>query len=51
MTKVLRKEIMRRSNLEKLYYKSKSEEDKNKYKKHKNYCNRLYKKGKKEIFE
>ena len=43
-TKALRKAIMKRSYLEKLYFKKKTTESLKKYKKHKNFCSRLYKK-------
>ena len=46
MTNQHRKAIMRRSASEKRYYKSKSLEDKQAFKKQRNYCNRLYKRGK-----
>ena len=44
ISKPLRKAIMRRSHLEKVYYKSKSEKSFKAYKKQKNFCSRLYKK-------
>ena len=44
MTKALRKSMMRRSQLETKYYKSKSPDDKKAYKKQKNFVSRLYKK-------
>ena len=50
MTKVLKKAIMNRSRLENRYYKSKSIEDKAKYKRQKNYCNRLYKRERKNYY-
>ena len=46
MTKQHRKAIIKRSALANKYYKSKSLKDKQAYKKQRNYCNRLYKKGK-----
>ena len=50
MTKQLRKAIMRRSALENKYYKSKRLEDKETFKKQRNYCNSLYKKEKGKYF-
>ena len=50
MTKTLRKAIMRRSALEKKYFKSKSLGDKYAFKKHRNFCNRLYKREKRKYF-
>ena len=50
MTKQHRKAIMKRSALENKYYKSKSLEDKQAYKKQRNYCNRLYKREKRNYF-
>ena len=44
MSKILRKAIMRRSALENKYRKNSSDENLKKYKKHKSYCSRLYKK-------
>ena len=44
MTKALRKSMMRRSQLETKYYKSKLPDDKKAYKKQKNFVSRLYKK-------
>ena len=41
---------MRRSHLEKVYYKSKSEKSFKAYKKQKNFCSRLYKKERKRFF-
>ena len=46
MTKVLRKAIMKRSYLQKKYYKSKSLEDRYAFKRQRNYCNRMYKREK-----
>ena len=43
MSKTLRKAIMRRSNLENKYLRSRNPENKEAYKKQKNYCSRLYK--------
>ena len=50
ISKPLRKAIMRRSDLEKVYYKSKSEKSFKAYKKQKNFCSRLYKKERKRFF-
>ena len=50
MTKQLRKAIMKRSALEKKYYKSKRLDDKQAFKKQRNYCNRLYKREKRNYF-
>ena len=43
INKQLRKAIMKRSALENKYYKSKNLQDKQAYKKQRNFCNRLYK--------
>ena len=51
MTKALRKAIMRRSGLETRYFKLKINDTLKAYKKQKNYCNRLYKKERKNFFE
>ena len=50
MTKVLRKAIMIRSALEKKYYKSKSVEDRHAFKRQRNFCNRMYKREKRNYF-
>ena len=50
MSKPLRKAIMRRSHLEKVYYKNKSEKSFKAYKKQKNFCSRLYKNERKRFF-
>ena len=50
ISKPLRKAIMRRSHLEKVYYKNKSEKSFKAYKKQKNFCCRLYKKERKRFF-
>ena len=50
ISKPLRKAIMRRSHLEKVYYKNKSEKSFKAYKKQKNFCSRLYKKERKWFF-
>ena len=44
VTKTLRKAIMRRSKLEKIYSKKQTDESLKAYKKQKNYCSKLYKK-------
>ena len=51
ITKTLRKAIMKRSYLEKVYFKKKSPDSLIKFKKQKNYCSRLYKKEPKNYFE
>ena len=51
VTKALRKAIMKRPYLEKLYFKKKTTESLKKYKKHKNFCSRLYKKEPKKYFD
>ena len=50
-TKVLRKAIMRRSKLEKIYLKKQAKESLKAYKKQKNYCSKLYKKERKKFFD
>ena len=50
MTKTLRKAIMSRSALENKYYKSKRLNDKEIYKKQRNFCNRLYKRERRKYF-
>ena len=50
ISKPLRKAIMRRSHIEKVYYKNKSEKSFKAYKKQKNFCSRLYKKESKRFF-
>ena len=50
ITKALRKAIMRRSYLEKLYFKKRTPSSLKKYKKQKNYCKKLYKKERKAYF-
>ena len=47
ITKAFRKAIMRRSKLEKIYFKKQTNESLKAYKKQKNYCSKLYKKEKK----
>ena len=52
VTKALRKAIMKRSYLEKLYFKKKkTTESLKKHKKRKNFCSKLYKKGRKKYFD
>ena len=51
MTKALRKSMMRRSQLETKYYKSKTPDDKKAYKKQKNFVSRLYKKEMKRFYK
>ena len=51
VTKSPRKAIATRSRLENKYYKNKNEDIKSAYKKHRNYCNRLYKKERKMFYE
>ena len=50
VTKTLRKAIMRRSNLQTIYFKKRTPESLKKYKKQKNYCSKLYKKERKAFF-
>ena len=50
MTKNLRKAIMKRSQLEKKYTSNSAVENRNKYKKHKNFCSKLYKKERKKFY-
>lgn len=50
ITKALRKAIMRRSNLEGKYFKTRDPEIKALYKKQKKYCSRLYKKERKKYY-
>ena len=51
ITKTLRKAIMKRSYLEKVYFKKKTPDSLIKFKKQKNYYSRLYKKEQKKYFE
>ena len=51
VSKPLRKAIMRRSYLEKMYFKKRTVDSLTKYKKQKNYCSRLYKKERKKFFD
>ena len=48
--KALRKANMRRSKLEKVYFKKQTNESLRAYKKQKNYCSKLYKKERKKLF-
>ena len=50
ISKLLQEAIMRRSRLEKVYYKNKSEKSFKAYKKQKNFCSKLYKKERKRCF-
>ena len=50
MTKNLRKAIMKRSQLENKYISNSTTENMNKYKNHKNFCSKLYKKERKKFF-
>ena len=50
ITKTLRKAIMRRSNLQTEYFKTRTPKSLKKYRKQKNYCSRLYKKERKTFF-
>ena len=51
MTKALRKAIMKRSELNTKYHKTKSIGDYNNYKKQRNFCSKLYKKERKNFYE
>ena len=51
VTKGLRKAIMKRSQLEKIYFKKRTQESFKKYRKQKNYCSRLNKRERKSFFE
>ena len=51
MTKTLRKAIMRRSQLETKYLKTKTKENLNLYKKQRNFCSKLYKKERKRYYD
>ena len=51
VTKSLRKAIMGRSKLEKMYFKKQINESLKAYKKQKNYCSKLYKKERKKFFD
>ena len=50
MTKTLRKAIMRRSALKNKFYKIKTFEYQNAFRKQRNFCNRLYKREKRKYF-
>ena len=50
MTKNLRTAIMKRSHLENKYISNSTVENMNKYKKHKNFCSKLYKKERKKFY-
>ena len=50
VTKLLRKAIMKRSNLENKFYKNRSEPNRRALKKQKNYCNRLYKQERRKYY-
>ena len=50
MTKTFRKAIMRRSALENTFHKNNTIENNKAYKKHKNYCSRLYKKVRRQYY-
>ena len=50
VTKRLRKAIMKRSNLENKFYKYSSEVNRISFKKQKNYCNRLYKRERRNYY-
>ena len=51
MTKTLRKAIMKRSELESKYYKNNTIENRNTYRKQKNFCSKLYKKERKKYYQ
>ena len=51
ITKALRKAIMRTSQLETKYLKTKTQTDLKLYKKHKNFCSKLYKKERRKYYE
>ena len=51
ITKTLSKTIMRRSQLETKYLKTKTQTDLKQYKKHKNFCNKLYKKERRKYYK
>ena len=50
VTKALRKAIIKKSQLGKIYFKKRTQESFKKYKKQKNYCSRLYKRERKKFF-
>ena len=49
ITKTLRKAIMRRSQLETKYFKTKTQTNLKLYKKHKDFCSKLYKREKRKL--
>ena len=51
VTKALRKAIMRRSTLEKNYFRKRTSESLKVYKKQKNYCSKLYKRERRKFFD
>ena len=51
ITKILRKAIMKRSYLEKVYFKKRAPDSLIHLKKQKNYCSRLYRKQRRKYFE
>ena len=51
ITKTLRKAIMRRSQLETKYLKTKTQTDLKLYKKHKNFCSKLHKRNRRKYYE
>ena len=51
IAKTLRKAIMRRSQLETKYLKSKTQTDLKLYKKHKTFCSKLYKRERRKYYE
>ena len=50
MNRILRKAIMKRSELERKYLKNRASENRIRYKKQKNFCSKLYKKERKKYF-
>ena len=51
ITKTLRRAVMRRSQLETKYLKSKTQTDLELYKNHKNFCSKLYKRERRKYFD
>ena len=51
ITKTLRKAIMRRSQLETKYLKTKTQTDLKLYKKHKNFCSKLYQRERRKYYD
>ena len=51
VTKSMRKAIMRRSKLEKIYFKKETNESLKVYKRQRNYCSKFYKKEGKKFFD